>query len=120
MSEQKNNKTPQERTKKKKSAFLEAMVRSLGVVTTACKSVEINRSTYYGWMESDEVFAQEINDIDNVVIDFAESKLYELIKSGNVAATIFLLKTKGKARGYVERTEHQITNQEQPMFGEDE
>ena len=37
--------------------------------------------------------------------DFAESELMKLIKDGNVAATIFFLKTQGKARGYIERQE---------------
>jgi len=36
---------------------------------------------------------------------FAESELMKLIKEGNVAATIFFLKTQGKKRGYVERQE---------------
>ena len=41
-------------------------------------------------------------------MDFAESHLYKLVKEGNPAATIFFLKTKGKARGYVERQEVEI------------
>jgi hypothetical protein len=31
--------------------------------------------------------------------------LFKLIKEGNVAATIFYLKTQGKQRGYIERQE---------------
>jgi hypothetical protein len=37
--------------------------------------------------------------------DFVENKLHMLIKDGNVAATIFYLKTQAKDRGYVERQE---------------
>ena len=33
------------------------------------------------------------------------SQLHKQIKDGSTAATIFLLKTKGKKRGYVERQE---------------
>ena len=34
-----------------------------------------------------------------------ESKLYENVKKGDVTSIIFLLKTLGKSRGYVERQE---------------
>ena len=36
-----------------KRAMIEALEKALGVVTTACKSVGISRSTHYSWMESD-------------------------------------------------------------------
>jgi len=42
------------------------------------------------------------------VLDFAEHHLHKLISQGNPAATIFLLKTKGKGRGYVERQEIEV------------
>ena len=41
-------------------------------------------------------------------LDFAESKLYELVDDKHPTAIIFLLKTKGKDRGYVERQEFDI------------
>ena len=50
-----------------------------------------------------------MEEIQNLVLDFAESKLYELVKEGNPVATIFLLKTKGKSRGYVEKQIQEIT-----------
>ena len=41
----------------------------------------------------------------NIVLDFAESQLHKQILDGSTTATIFLLKTKGKSRGYIERQE---------------
>ena len=102
----KENKTEQERTKKKKAAFLDAIVSSLGVVHTACKIVGIGRTTYYSWMETDAEFKAAVEDVDNITLDFAEAELFKQMKAGNVTALIFYLKTKGKKRGYVERTEH--------------
>ena len=90
-------------TLKKKT--LEALEKSLGVVTSACKNVGIARSTFYEWLK-DEEFKKQVDDINNIAIDFAESQLHKQILEGNTSATIFYLKTKAKARGYVERTEH--------------
>lgn len=52
-------------------------------------------------------FKKEVDDIQNIALDFAESQLHKQIQDGNTTATIFLLKTKGKKRGYIERQEIQ-------------
>lgn len=92
----------------KKRAFLEALEKTLGVVTTACKMAEINRSTYYDWIEKDPEFKKRVMDIGEIALDFAESSLHKQIKRGNTIATIFYLKTKGKKRGYIERIEQKL------------
>lgn len=88
-----------------KKAMLEALEKSLGVVTTACKQVGINRSTHYDWLKNDEEYRDQVKALENIVLDFAESQLHKQILDGNTTATIFLLKTKGKSRGYIERQE---------------
>jgi hypothetical protein len=88
-----------------KKAMIEALEKSLGVVTSACKSVDIARQTHYEWMKEDEEYKAAVDSIADVAIDFAESQLHKQIKEGNSTATIFFLKTKGKKRGYVERQE---------------
>jgi hypothetical protein len=94
-----------DKTEQHKKAIIEALEKSLGVVTSACKSVGIGRTTFYGWLADDKEFAKQVKDIEDVAIDFAESQLHKQIKEGNTSATIFYLKTKGKNRGYVERQE---------------
>ena len=96
------------KTDTKKEAMLQALERSLGIVTTACNAVGINRSTHYDWMRKDPEYKQAVKSIEDRTLDFAESHLHKLIKEGNPAATIFFLKTKGKARGYVERQEIEV------------
>jgi hypothetical protein len=88
-----------------KKAMLEALRKSLGIVSTACKSVGVERPSHYRWMKEDPNYASAVAELDNVVLDFAESSLHKLIKEGDTTATIFFLKTKGKKRGYIERTE---------------
>ena len=46
-----------------------------------------------------------VKDTENAALDFAESRLFKQIEDGVPSSTIFYLKTKGKHRGYVERSE---------------
>jgi len=85
--------------------MLEALEKSLGVVTSACKAVGIARQTHYEWYKEDEDYRSSVDSISDIAIDFAETQLHSQIKKGSTAATIFYLKTKGKGRGYVERQE---------------
>lgn len=94
-----------DKTEQHKKAMLEALEKSLGVVTSACKSVGIGRTTHYLWMDNDPEYRRAVQDVENVAIDFAESQLHQQIKGGNPTSIIFYLKTKGKKRGYVERQE---------------
>lgn len=86
-----------------KKKILEALEKSLGIVTTACKIAGVHRSTYYEYYNTDEEFKKECDDMSNIVLDFAESQLHKQIKDGNPSSTIFYLKTKGKKRGYYEK-----------------
>ncbi len=88
-----------------KKRLVEALEKSLGVVTTACKQTGVNRSTFYEWYNKDEDFKKEVDSISDIALDFAESQLHKQIQGGNPTSTIFYLKTKGKRRGYVERQE---------------
>jgi hypothetical protein len=95
--------------------MLQALENSLGVVTVACKKTETPRSTYYKWLKEDQEFAQAVKEIENIALDFAESQLHTQIKDGSTSATIFYLKTKGKKRGYIERSELDLSSGEEPI-----
>jgi hypothetical protein len=93
------------RLTQKKKALLQALEASLGVVSEACKTVGIARTQFYKYCKDDPTFQAEVKAIEENTLDFVESALYNQIKEGNTTAIIFYLKTKGKKRGYVERTE---------------
>lgn len=97
----------------KKNALIEAMTKSLGVISEACKIAKMPRSTFYNYYNSDPEFKRACDECQDIALDFAESQLYQQIKDGSTTATIFYLKTKGKHRGYVERQQIDI-NKSQP------
>lgn len=98
-----------DKTDTKKKAFLQALEKNLGIVSNTAKGIGIHRSTYYDWRRTDPDFEKASDDIQEVALDFVESKLLKRISDESDTAIIFYLKTKGKNRGYVERTEIQTT-----------
>ena len=97
-----------DKNRQHKKAVIEAMEKTLGIVTQACKMAGVGRSTFYKWLAEDDDFKKQVQEIDNVVLDFVESKLHKQIDGGNPTSTIFYLKTKGRKRGYIETKD--ITN----------
>jgi hypothetical protein len=87
----------------KKKAMLEALEKSLGIVTTACKQVGLARDTHYRWLKEDEEYKNQVDELNNVAHDFVESQLHKQIAKGNPLATMFYLKCKAKSRGYIEQ-----------------
>lgn len=107
------------KTEQHKKAMLEALEKSLGVVTTACKKAGVGRTMHYEWLKSDPEYKEAVNDLQDITLDFAESQLHKQIQDGNTTATIFFLKTKGKNRGYVESQDINITQgNEKPSWFE--
>ena len=83
-----------------KKKLLEALEKSLGIVTRACKAAGITRTTFYRYVKDDKEFAAAVEELADVALDFAEEQLHAQILDGIPASTIFYLKTKGKKRGY--------------------
>jgi hypothetical protein len=106
-----SNKLETNNIQHKKNLLLEAMVKTLGNVSEACKLINIDRSMFYDYYNTDNDFKQNIDDIKNITLDFVESKLLKKVKDEDITAIIFYLKTQGKKRGYIEKTEQEITIQ---------
>ena len=88
-----------------KKNMVEALEKSLGVVTTAARSIGLSRGLHYQWLKEDPDYKLACESIEGVAIDFAESQLHKQIQAGNPASTIFFLKTKGRKRGYSENSD---------------
>lgn len=94
---------------KKQKDFLQVYESVGGNVSLACKNANIkSRTTFYRWM-NDDAFKQEVESIDESYIDLAETQLRMAVSRGDMNAVFFLLKTKGKSRGYVEKVEQEVS-----------
>jgi hypothetical protein len=89
----------------RKKAMLAALEKSLGIVTHAAREIGIDRNTHYAWMKDDPEYRAAAETIDDAVVDFGETALFNNVKQGKEASIIFLLKCKGRKRGYIEKSE---------------
>lgn len=95
----------QNKTDNLKNIMLQMLSESMGVVSEACRKANITRETFYKWKKEDDTFRKAVEDVDDIALDFGESALHKRISEGSDTAIIFYLKTKGKRRGYIERSE---------------
>jgi len=96
------------RTTIKKRLILKHFLKNAGNITVLCDQARIARKTYRAWRSGDPNFAEEIEEREEGLLDFSESKLFSMIDKEVPSAVIFHLKTKGRKRGYVEHVEHSI------------
>lgn len=76
-----------------------------GIISAIAKKLNVTRQTVYTFLERypemDTLRKQE----EDVILDLAESSLFTKAREGEMWATKYLLSTKGKRRGYVEKQE---------------
>lgn len=93
------------KTEQRQAMMIKALKKTLGVVTPALKAAQVSRHLHYRWLREDEEYKKKVEQCLEAALDFAETNLYKQIEAGQTQATIFLLKTRGKNRGYVEKQE---------------
>ena len=99
----------------KKETLLEALENGLGIVSTACNRTGISRSSFYKWYHEDEEFRKKVDDIDNVKLDYVETKLFKNIENEKEKSIIFYLQHKGHKRGYVQKQNINLTSNEEDI-----
>jgi len=83
-----------------KEKLLQALEKSLGIVTPACKDVGISRDRFYTYYNDDPEFKKAVDDIQNIQLDFVENQLFRKIKEGSERSILFYMKHRGRGRGY--------------------
>ena len=92
--------------------FIKELKSNRGIVGAACRSLGICRATYYNWKKKHPDFAEAAESEISAQVDFVEEKLLDLIDSGETAAIIFYMKTKGRDRGYGEKYVPEVEREE--------
>lgn len=108
----------QKRTVEAKRAMIEALKKTMGIVTPALEMAKVGRTAHYGWLKDDPDYKAEVDEANEIALDFGETQLHSLMKGILVqgkediyerppdnSSVIFFNKTRNKKRGYVERQE---------------
>lgn len=88
-----------------KTALIEALKECDGNMAVVAKKFGCSRSLVWSYVDKDPELRDLTDELTEAFVDEAESQLFKAIREGNVVATIFFLKTKGRHRGYSERLE---------------
>ena len=81
---------------------VKAYEKSAGNLSLCAKAIGIDRRTLDRWRKKYPELDTMMRDVEESLIDLCESRLMQAVNDGNLTAIIFLLKTKGKSRGYIE------------------
>ena len=103
----------------RQDAFIQAYLVGAFNISSACRQVGIDRSTYYKWQD-DTDFVEKLNDAKEAKKDFIESMLLERVAKGDTIATIFACKCLLADRGYVEKNHTHITADAKPAFSKEQ
>jgi len=96
-----------------KKAVLRSLETSYGNISTACRKVEVGRSTFYEWYNADPEFAEAADKAIEtgaaIRLDMAEEVIEDDLSNKDSGTRVntakWLLEHKGKARGYVKKQE---------------
>lgn len=91
--------TPQN-TAQRKAEFIYALKQTKTIVTDASKLSGIPARTHYDWLKADNDYKKQVEDVNNELLDFVEKAAFKRVEEGSDKMIEFILKTKGKKRGY--------------------
>lgn len=96
---------PSEKREETKERIIAAIRKANGLLTLVAKTTGLHYTTVKNYVHDYAEVKQAVIESKEKMLDFAESKLWEKIEAGDNTMIIFYLKTQGKARGYIERSE---------------
>lgn len=89
----------------RKEQIIAAIKSQQGLLSLAAKKVGVTYWTIWKYAQDFPEVKEAVKEAKEATLDFAEGRLLEMMRDGNIAAVIFYLKTQGKGRGYIERSE---------------
>lgn len=85
--------------------FITALENSGGILQIIADRCNVTRLTVQNHIESHPELRPFIESESQKIIDVAENNLFDNVKGNNFWAVKYLLSTKGKGRGYIEKQE---------------
>lgn len=87
-------------------AKVEAALRKYkGILSSAAEACGVARTTLYRFMEKHPELKEVRNELDETLLDVAETNVITDLEKGDMKTTRWYLDRKGKDRGYVTRAE---------------
>ena len=86
-----------------KDQVLAALEAAGGFITKAAAKLGCSTMTVHNYLNKYPDLREAKLAIDDQYLDLAEEKLLSLIRRGSLGAIIFMLKCKGRERGWIER-----------------
>ena len=102
-----NKSISQKESVEKKKQLALSILKYPESINKALKEAGVPRSTYYNWKKKDPDFCTQIDGLDLLKVDFAESALFKKIQEGDTRSIIFYLETKG---GFTKKKEVETTH----------
>lgn len=87
----------------------QALYETSGDLTSAARGLGMYRRILDSMCKTEPILIAALQEIEQINVDAAEKVLRELVAEKNVTAVTFTLRTKGKDRGYNEKTELEHT-----------
>lgn len=86
-----------------------ALRRANGLKSHAAEMLNVTRTAIHYRIERSPHLQEVMKEIEERIIDKSENVIYRHLENRNLTAAIFHLKTKGKARGWVEKKETELS-----------
>ncbi len=88
--------------------ILDALEKTGGLIKPAASRLGVARNTLYTWIQNSKELTDGLLSIRDGMVDMAEGALFKQVSEDNTTAIIFMLKTLGKERGYIEHKQERV------------
>jgi len=92
-----------------KKAVEEKIIDKRGNLSMVARAFGKSRTWLYNYLNDNPCLKKTVEEARESLKDDAESELQKQMFRGNITALIFYLKTQAKDRGYVERSQHELS-----------
>ena len=105
MNEEKGTKGLSKKRERTAERIIKALNETKGFLTIAAPRAGVSYRTIKRYVHDYPTVKRAMEEAHESITDVAENNLFNAIKEGNITAIIFYLKTQGKSRGYIEKSE---------------